>query len=105
MKIKDTPPGPDSIKMTTKVKKNIELKEAFKWWEAKSKAELGEQIIATVAFLKQQQQFRMRQASIFARLYGNVPLMGMIGTSLSQMQGPQNLPIDRPTMNVVQSCI
>lgn len=105
MKIKDMPPESGVIKAKTIVKKNAELKEAFKWWEANSKAQLAEQVISTVGFLKQQQAYRYRQASIFARLYGNIPLFGAVGTNFTQLNAPQNLPIDRPTMNVVQSCV
>lgn len=105
MKIKDLPPESGVIKAKTKVSKTPELKESFKWWNAGSKRELAEQVIATAAFLKQQQQYRYRQASIFARLYGNIPLFGMGGTNFTQLQDNRNLPIDRPTMNVVQSCV
>lgn len=75
------------------------------WWKARSKSEMLNQLIDTAAFLKEQQQFRMRQASVHARMYGNLPLMGIAGTSFSRMSQLNNLPIDRPTMNVVQSCV
>lgn len=77
----------------------------FKWWRANSKKELCEQILATVTFLKEQQQYRYRQASIFSRVYGNYPLFSYAGTNLNKMNAQNALPIDRPTMNVVQSCI
>lgn len=75
------------------------------WWKAKSKAELCASVLDTVAFLKEQQQFRWRQASIHARMYGNLPLSNFVGSSLSKMSTPNTLPVDRPTMNVVQSCV
>lgn len=106
MKIKDMPADSGVIKAHTKTtKKNGDIRENFKWWNAPSKAQLAEQVIATAAFLKEQQQYRYRQASIFARLYGNIPLFGIAGTNFSQIQNPMTLPIDRPTMNVVQSCV
>lgn len=78
---------------------------AYKWWLAKSKGELADQIMGTTQFLKQQSQERYRQAAVYARLYGNMPLQNFIGANMTKMAVGQTLPIDRPTMNVVQSCI
>lgn len=74
------------------------------WWRAKSKAELQSAVLDTAAYLKEQQAYRWRQASIHARMYGNLPLASYAGSNLQKMNTPNNLPIDRPTMNVVQSC-
>lgn len=76
----------------------------FKWWKARSKADLAEQVLSTVLVLKEQQQFRYRQAGVFGRLYGNMPLFSFAGSNASKMKS-SSLPIDRPTMNVIQSCI
>lgn len=77
----------------------------YKWWKANSKREMCQQLLATTYFLKNNQQFRQRQAGIHARLYGGMPLSNSMGSTLSKMGTSQNnLPIDRPTMNVVQSC-
>lgn len=81
------------------------IAEAFNWWRANSKRELADQVVATASFLKEQQQYRFRQASIHARMYGNVPLMNFAGTNLTKLNNSNNLPVDRPTMNVVQSCV
>lgn len=78
---------------------------AFNWWKAKSSRELAAQLISTATFLKEQQGYRYRQAGTHARLYGNVPLMNFAGSMGTKLSTQQNLPIDRPTMNVVQSCI
>lgn len=75
------------------------------WWRAKSKAELCNAVLDTASFLKEQQANRWRQASIHARMYGNVPLASWAGSNLNKMNMPNALPVDRPTMNVVQSCI
>lgn len=77
----------------------------YKWWNAPNKTELANQVLSTVSFLREQQQFRYRQAGIYARLYGNMPLYNFAGSSINKMNLASNLPIDRPTMNVVQSCI
>jgi hypothetical protein len=81
-------------------------KQGHKWWKANSKKDLLDQVLETVGFLKEQQSFRYRQAAIFARLYGNMPLFNWVGSNLNKLGGTnQSLPIDRPTMNVVQSCV
>lgn len=75
------------------------------WWNASSKKELMEQVLSTAAYLKQNQQYRIRQASVYTRLYGNMPLFHAVGATFSKQNATAGLPIDRPTMNVVQSCI
>lgn len=97
--------APESITAHTQM--NNKPQDAFvaQWWKAASKKEKGEQLIGVAAFLKTQQQYRYRQASIYTRLYGNQPLFNVVGTSIQKMNLSNMLPIDRPTMNVVQSCI
>lgn len=77
----------------------------FKWWKANSKKDLCEQVLSSVDFLKTQQLYRHRQATVYARLYGNMPLFNFAGSSTTRQNMGSNLPVDRPTMNVVQSCI
>ncbi len=95
----------ETIVVKTKVKTNPDG--VRKWWKGGSKLERGVQLLETASFLKEQLQYRYRQASIYSRLYSNVPLFGIAGNNLSKMAGggPQQLPMDRPTMNVVQSCV
>jgi hypothetical protein len=91
--------------ITVKTKDTQSAKaQSYKWWTAGSKQEKTDQLLATATYLKEQQQFRFRQASIHARMYGNLPLVGFAGASMTK-QTPNNLPVDRPTMNVVQSCV
>lgn len=96
--------GVKTIQAKTRDQSQI-ANQGYKWWLANSKKELSEQILATVSFLKEQQQYRYRQASIFARLYSNRPIFNFIGASLQKATSNQSLPIDRPTMNVIQSCV
>jgi len=92
--------------VTVKTKKtNKTSPESYNWWRARSKAELCQQVIETASFLKEQQQYRYRQAAIHARLYGNMPLATFAGASYNRLGQQNNLPVDRPTMNVVQSCV
>lgn len=81
------------------------VQQAYKWWEASTKRDMALQVLDTASFLKTQQQYRYRQASIYARLYGNMPLFNFAGSSLNRLSVSNNLPIDRPTMNVIQSCV
>lgn len=74
-----------------------------KWWEAKNKEDLCGQVTGTAAYLKETQQYRYRQAAIYARLYGNMSLFNFIGSNISKLDQNNGLPTDRPTMNVIQS--
>lgn len=94
--------GPKAtITMKTSDKKDI--KQAFTWWKAPSKAERASQMLSTVAWLKESQNSLQRQTAIYARLYGNMSLFSFIGSSLSKQDGTNGLPIDRPTFNLIQS--
>lgn len=80
--------------------------QGYKWWLARSNKELTSQVLDTASFLKTQQQYRFTQAGIYSKLYANQALYNFAGSNLGKIAGSnQNLPIDRPTMNVVQSCI
>ncbi len=79
--------------------------QGHKWWKAGSKNQLCNEVLSTASYLKQQQQYRYRQAAIYARLYGNMPLFNFAGSNMNKAGITGNLPIDRPTMNVVQSCV
>lgn len=94
----------ETVVVRTK-EKGISAGATLKWWKAKTQDERSSQVLASAAFLKEQQQFRYRQAGIYARLYGNMPLYNWIGTNMSRLSSTNQLPADRPTMNVVQSCI
>ncbi len=79
--------------------------QAGKWWDCKSKGETASTLLATFNFLKTGQNYRFRQAAIYARMYGNMPLSNFVGSSLGGMDRMGGLPIDRPTFNLVQSCV
>lgn len=74
-----------------------------RWWLLDSQQEIASTIMGVVKQIKQMQNYRERQANIFSRLYCNTPMYGMSG--LNQGLDIKNrLPVDRPTLNVVQSC-
>lgn len=75
------------------------------WWNSNSKAELGEKFLTTIAVLKDQNQYRYRQSAIYSRMYGNLPMAGISGSSLNRLTAGPQMPSDRPTMSVITSCI
>ena len=102
MKISPSKPTASTVTMNTSDKKKIDPS-LQKWWEAKTKNDLCGQLLGTVAYLKESQSYRQRQAAVFARLYGNMSLFNFIGNNVSKMDTATGLPSDRPTFNVVQS--
>lgn len=103
MKVNPAAKSPSSITMQTSAKKKDLHK--TQWWTAKTPGERSEALIATAAYLKESQNYRYRQAAIYARLYGNMPLYSFIGSNISKMDQATGLPSDRPTFNVIQSCV
>lgn len=96
----------ETITVSTGTKgKTAKIEKQYDWWNAASKKDLATQVVETATFLKTQQQYRFRQAGVYARMYGNLPLFSFIGSNASKMAGQSSLPMDRPTMNVVQSCV
>jgi hypothetical protein len=89
------------VKTMPDVKKDI----PSDWWNSNTKSEMCQKLLSTVSFLKEMNQAKYRQASIYARMYGNLPLVGWVGSTLAKMNSSQQLPYDRPTMSVVTSCV
>lgn len=100
--MKVTPAKPISkITFNTKgIKDSLQLAQ---WWKASDDGDLANQIINAAAFLKESQQFRYRQAALYARLYGNMSLFSFMGSNMSKLDQNNQLPLDRPTFNIVQS--
>lgn len=91
--------------VTFKTKDVNNQKKIYKWWMADDEKQLCQQLLTTVSFLKETQNYRQRQAGIFARLYGNLSLFSFIGSNINKMDQMAGLPVDRPTFNLIQSCI
>lgn len=75
------------------------------WWKATSAQERLNGFIGSASYLKDKQQYRYRQASLYARLYSNMPLFGFVGSNLNKMSINSQLPNDRSTANVILSCV
>jgi len=80
-------------------------KTTYKWWLAENKDMLKNQVLTSAAYLKETQSYIYRQASMFARLYGNMSLFNFVGTNIQKLDNTTGLPSDRPTYNVIQSCV
>ncbi len=101
MKVSAAPPKSTTVTFKTTEKKDA--KGVFKWWDANTKAERGQQLLSTAAYLKENQAYRYRQAAVYARLYGNMSLFSFAGTNTMKMDQMTGLPTDRPTFNLIQS--
>lgn len=76
---------------------------AFKWWMAQDDNTLVAQLLSTTEYLKRTNMTRIRQASIFTRLFSGKPLYNFLSSN-STLDNSNQLPIGRPTANVVYSC-
>lgn len=92
------------IVVNTKMKKSIkDMDQSFKWWLAESDDQLCNELLSTTAYLTKVHQVRIRQASIYTRLFSGKPLYNYLA-NVGTLDNSQQLPIGRPTANVVYSC-
>lgn len=92
------------IVVKTKNKSKVdETNQSFKWWLAETESELCSQLLSTTAYLKKIHQVRIRQSSIYTRLFSGKPLYNYLA-NVGTLDNSQQLPIGRPTANVVYSC-
>lgn len=75
----------------------------YSWWNAQDDKELVAQLLSTTEYLKRTNQYRIRQASVFSRLFSGKPLYNFLAGN-STLDSSNQLPIGRPTANVVYSC-
>lgn len=90
------------VKTKSKSKSN-EANQSYKWWLAQTDEELVSQLLSTTAYLKKTHQIRIRQASIYTRLFSGKPLYNYLA-NVGTLDNSQQLPIGRPTANVCYSC-
>jgi hypothetical protein len=84
-------------------KSKVQAETAYAWWLAQDDNTLLAQVLSTTAYLKRTNFTRLRQASIFARLYCGKPLSNFLASN-STLDSSNQLPIGRPTANVCYSC-
>lgn len=100
----DEKPVSKEITVNTKVKKSLkEMDQSFKWWLAESDEQLCDELLSTTHYLSKIHQVRIRQASIYTRLFSGKPLYNYLA-NVGTLDNSQQLPIGRPTANVVYSC-
>ncbi len=86
-------------------KKHREEKNSYyQWWTAQDEKTLCAQLLSTTQFLKNFHSARIRQASLYSRLFSGKPLYNYLA-STSTLDNSQQMPMGRPTANVVYSCI
>lgn len=91
-----------TMKTTNRPQRNV----FYDWWTTKlNSPQTAGQLCSTVAYLKQSQGYRQRQAALYARLYGNQSLFSFIGSNMSKMDQYAGLPPERPTFNLVSSVV
>lgn len=83
--------------------KRKQTENLYAWWEAQDDNTLLAQVLSTAAYLKRTNTTRIRQASIFSRLYCGKPLSNFLASN-STLDSSNQLPIGRPTANVCYSC-
>lgn len=76
----------------------------YQWWLAADDKDLVAQLLSTTNFLKNFHSARIRQASLYSRLYSGKPLYNYLA-STSTLDNSQQMPMGRPTANVVYSCV
>lgn len=84
-------------------KKPKDTPTAYKWWFAQNDKDLCAQLLSTTEYLKRTNAYRIRQASVFTRLFSGKPLYNYLSTN-STMDSSNQLPIGRPTANICYSC-
>ncbi len=84
-------------------KKDQKSSSKFQWWLAQDDKTLCAQLLSTTEYLKKTNAARIKQASVFTRLFCGKPLYNFLAAS-SALDSSNQLPIGRPTANVVYSC-
>lgn len=107
MKITKAKKAPDKIKMKTRVSPDGNGGQALlaEWWKAEDDMQLASQLCSTYAYLKQTQTYRMRQLAVDVRMYCGLSVYSYAGSNVSRMDKTRTLPDDRPTFNLVESCV
>jgi hypothetical protein len=77
--------------------------QGYRWWEATDEQTRASQLCSTVAYLKQGQSARLRQAAVCARLYSGQSLFSFVGANMSLMDQYSPLAPNRPVYNAIKS--
>lgn len=92
--------------MKTKAKGDMSGRgELMEWWLSEDKDQLAKELCGTASYLKTNQTYRMRQLAVDVRLYCGLSIYSYAGSNVSKMDRTKTLPDDRPTFNLVSSCV
>jgi len=101
MKVTNSPGPKAKVMFNTKVADGSAT--LAPWWEEKNSTKAASIMLTAASYLKESQNYRYRQMSVYARLYGNHSLYSFAGAQSSRVDDIKGLPQDRPTFNLIQS--
>jgi len=90
-------------KVTFKTRPDAESLTLTEWWTEKNPDKAAMYMLTSAAYLKESQNYRYKQAAIYARLYGNQSLYAFAGSNINKLDQTKGLPQERPTFNLIQS--
>lgn len=99
----DVTKTPNERVIDPRSKKSMSTPSIYKWWNAQNDNDLVAQVLSTTEYLRRTNSHRVRQASIYTRLFSGKPLYNFLASNAS-LDSSSQLPIGRPTANVVYSC-
>lgn len=106
MKVTKAPAATDTIKMKTRADDGTRGQPIMaEWWKADGDRQLASELCGTVAYLKTNQTYRLRQLATDIRLYSGLSVYSYAGSNVSKMDRTKTLPDDKPTYNLVQVCV
>lgn len=106
MKITKGKQGPDKIKMKTKPSTDQGGTAMLaEWWKCEDDRQLAAELCGTASYLKTNQTYRLRQLATSVRLYSGLSVYNYAGATVSKMDKSKTLPEDKPTFNLIESCV
>jgi hypothetical protein len=105
MKISKAKKAPEKIKFKTRDDAANGAALLAEWWKAESPSQLASQLCSTATYLKTNQTYRTRQLAVDVRLYSGLSVYSYAGSNVSTMDRSKTLPDDRPSFNLIQSCV
>lgn len=100
-----TPLNPDGTEIARIANKHSKQKIdglLQEWWKAPDD-KLAQQLCGTAAYLKTNQEYRMRQLAVDVRMYCGLSVYSYAGSSVQAFDRTKTLPNDKPTFNLIQS--
>lgn len=107
MKISKLKKSSDRIKMKTRNSEDGTNGSGIlaEWWKAEDDSRLASQLTMTATYLKTEQTYRIRQLAVDIRLYSGLSIYSYAGSNVSRMDRSKSLPDDRPSFNIIKSCV